>query len=448
MSIKSSSPKIRIRTKLSLATRLTSSIILLLLFYSCQKDNTPDENPGSGSGTLYYVGCKGAYSFDLSTGSFNWKKMLSAGGETGTPFYDSGYIYLADPYGVCALNAANGETKWELFYSPLTGYYAGDFKGRLSPMMVDNILYTIGFEGTNFKIDLYAIDRNKGSVLWQKVLYERTENIAQPRIVGNKLIIVKFNEIVCYDRISGQLLWQTSCGSIDIDPSFYPQVDNDNIYIHDQSQNRIVAVDAAKGNITKTITLPADFDGDAFMLKGQYILGTSSPDNFPATGNAYVIDKSTGNIVSTNKVPVNSPYFFPFIDLAMHRSYSFDMATDESNIYWYNPVLAKAYDQTTTLPKWESDLPLKKITDSTGGEGVISSNQTIATDNTLIFLSSYRYIGTSTVKELYCHVDILNKSNGKLIKSLPFSNLNCTGVPYYFMVVKDGQGYYSRVDKR
>jgi hypothetical protein len=435
-------------TKLAANKFIAKIIVPLLLFCSCQKDqdNTPNENPDSSAGTLYYVGCMEAYSFNLSTGTFNWKKHGGVGTYSGTPFYDSGFIYLADPYSACALNASDGNPKWKLPYSPLYGFYSGDFEGRVSPIVVDSILYTIGFEGPNFKVDLYAIHKNKGTILWQNLLFERTENLSQPKIVGNKLIIVKANEIICYNRISGQLLWQARCDNLGIVPSFYPQVDNDFIYIHDNAQNRIVAVDATGGNITKTINLPSDFDGNSFVLKGQFFFGISKSDYSSTSSNTYVIDKS-GNIIRSGKVDGKKTHDFPFIDLSMNRDFLFDIATDESSVYVYNPTSAIAFDQTTSLQKWESNLPLKKITDSTGGDGIISSNQPLATDNSLILLSSYRYIDNTTVKDLYCNVDIVDKITGKLIKSLPLTNPDCTGIPFYYMVVKDGRGYYTRIDK-
>jgi len=427
---------------------LIGPALLLLIFTACKKSNTPDQDPNSKSGTLYYVGCQGAYSFDLSTGNFNWKKGLSVGGTSGTPYYDNGLIYLADPYGVACLNASDGGTKWQLPYSDLNGFYSGSFAAHVSPVLVDSILYTVGFEGTNFKVDLYAIHKTKGTVLWQNLLYGQSENLSQPSIINNKLIIVKIDEIVGYDRNSGQPLWHIRYDSVSINPAFNPQKDNDLFYVYDNAQNKIVVIDPSTGHITRWISLPADFDGNSFAVNGQQILGVSKTDETSVSCTTYTLDKSTGSIIGSSKVMDKNPYAFPFWDQTGNHNFLFDLTTDESVCYLYNPIYAMAYDQATSGQKWKVDLPLKKITDSTNGSGSMVSSQPLVTNSSLVFLSSYQYIDIAnpgTVKNWY-YVDVIDKNTGKPIKSLPLSNLECTGIPYYYMIVQSGHGYYSRID--
>lgn len=432
-----------------------TTLVVILGFFSCSKNDTKEDPTGMApvTGNLYFSGCKGLYCFDLNTGNIAWTASVNMGNE-GTPIYDKGNLYISDPYGSYAFDAQTGKNKWKRFYSFFNGAYSGECKAYLTPVITDTVMYTMGFDGPNFDVLLYAINKNNGDVLWSKFLTDwvRTD-VAQLRLIDKKLIVLTKQNMMAVKCETGEEVWNKELLSQNIVPDMHMRESGSLLYFYDNNEKKIVTVEPNNGNIVSRIAVPADFEPASLIVQDNYIYGTSKVNSNPnvISGRYYVIDKITGTVVNAQLLNPDQSYNESF-STGFNKYFFFDISLDSSGIFLYNPFYLMSFSQNSFAQQWKQKLPLQKMIDSVGYPtsagtvDIIESGPVVAAGTYTAQISEFKRVGPGGVNEMYMNVDVVDMKTGSLVKSVPFRFLDCFGVPNHYIIVDDGKAYYSKFD--
>ena len=147
-----------------------------------------------------------------------WSTPIGAG--YAGPAVADGRVYVMDrpeqteTERVLCLDAGTGKVLWTHQYEARykVDYPAGP---RMTPVVVDDLLYTIGTMG-----HMFCLKVADGSVVWKKQFVDEFDTklpiwgmVATPLVLGDKLITlvggVPNALVVCFDRKSGKELWRS-----------------------------------------------------------------------------------------------------------------------------------------------------------------------------------------------------------------------------------------------
>jgi outer membrane protein assembly factor BamB len=148
-----------------------------------------------------------------------WRRSIGTGYSAVTVVEDRLYTMDADENQehVLCLDAASGDTLWNLDAGAFVQAELGDGGPRSTPTVIDGVVYTVTSQAR-----LLALDAKDGSILWEKDLTEygpppRFGYSASPLIDGGAVILEvgdkdKSPGIVALNRKNGQPLWSSLQG--------------------------------------------------------------------------------------------------------------------------------------------------------------------------------------------------------------------------------------------
>lgn len=173
-------------------------------------------NPQMVNGILYFVGTDAdgivVYAVNATTGTLLWKSL--AGHSQTNLVIENGFVYVAQSSPgdevILAFNAQTGQTVWQK-------HYQGSTPNSLDDMYVvgatRSTLYVASSWPSLKRSQLYALDAQKGTFLWQQEV-SRSEEITQGVIAGNTLYLAGVDasstgktSIYAYDLSSHSQSW-------------------------------------------------------------------------------------------------------------------------------------------------------------------------------------------------------------------------------------------------
>jgi len=208
-------------------------VIVLLSIIGCQKNKDDQNNNPTGSGnsdttvnqvnidgTIYWSNQNKIRSLNLKTNAFIESPVLKypAGNNYNAPLaFDSGLIYTANRYGASCVDGTTGAIVWEHGYAS-TAYSSSNYSVKNSIVISRNLLYVVGYTGSDGQYALYAIDKKSGAIKWQKEttgLYDYS-TLTTPVINGEQIIVLGnnnytvsngLNRLICLNKNTGNVIW-------------------------------------------------------------------------------------------------------------------------------------------------------------------------------------------------------------------------------------------------
>jgi outer membrane protein assembly factor BamB len=334
-----------------------TSVILfaVLISIGCTKSNNDDSQPGVNiDGKLYYFDDKQLFAYDLKTEI----ETISSKAKYGmsdiydfTNAFDSGVAYSADVYGISAIDMATGNVKWNTDLSSIN-YGDNNIVPRLTVSVKDSLVYVMAFTGHWGEKTLHAISKKTGIVKWKKITTPEVSANSWPTPVvsGDKIIVSGYsspskiiNELKCYNRFTGAILWDTSYTDVSINPNLIAR--GNLLYIRNGSQDKIMAVDVNSGNTVWTTALDNLAGGKMFTGANDLIVYSEQiggPFRF------YYLDYNTGQL--KNSKPNDGVWSWAATDV--------NYVVSEGR-YW------TAFDKTTHAQLWRTEKEMALIADTT-----------------------------------------------------------------------------------
>ncbi|ABF14286.1 PQQ enzyme repeat domain protein [Baumannia cicadellinicola str. Hc (Homalodisca coagulata)] len=192
-----------------------------------------------------YIGSEKAKVYALKTedGSLLWETTVS-GEVLSTPVVSNNMVIVYTSNSVIqALNESDGIVKWTIHLNRLPKL---TLRGQSSPA----IAFGTAIIGDNYG-QVHAILIDQGQLIWQKAIYSNKINSemcfrdiqASPVVEDNILYAVAYNgNLVAINLLSSNIIWLRAIGSLN---DFL--VKHGTIYIVDQD-DRVIAVDAINGS--------------------------------------------------------------------------------------------------------------------------------------------------------------------------------------------------------
>ncbi len=215
-----------------------------------------------GDTLLFGAGDGFFYALDALTGRTKWSFPIRSEG-IGSPLVQDGVVYfLTGTNTAYALKVASGEQIW-VYSRPDSANLT--VRGASEPTSWGTRLYAGFSDGV-----LVALDRAKGTVIWEKPLSEsgRFRDVdSKPVIDGNTLYVSSYDgQLYALDVSTGQTLWVNDQGG------FSPvTVSGANLY-YSSSTRKVLALDKASGKVlwdrdlkTTVATPPVVYRGLVFF---------------------------------------------------------------------------------------------------------------------------------------------------------------------------------------
>ena len=186
-----------------------------------------DSAPTAVDGTVY-VGGTGAlanfYAVNAETGQKQWQsdRWLSSLDGFESPTFDDGTVYAASEDGFSAFDATTGEELWDVtLYAP--GLQTETEPYQASPTLVGNTVYTGSENGT-----VYALNATNGEVRWE---YDTGMDVdSSPTVADGTIYVGSHNgNIYALDAATGTKQWTFESGANTIWSS--PTVEEGTVYI-------------------------------------------------------------------------------------------------------------------------------------------------------------------------------------------------------------------------
>lgn len=237
------------------------------------------------NGYLFFGGGDGFfYSINATTGATKWSFPLRAEG-IGTPLVTEDVVYfLAGNNSAYALKTLTGEQVW--FYSRPD---PADItvRGASEPTLKGKYLY-LGFSDGA----LVAIDKEKGSLLWEKQLAQsvRFHDVdSKPIIDGDRIYVSSYDgQLYCLNLSNGQTIWVNDEGG------FTPVTVSDNspnIIFYSSSTRKVLALEKTSGKVIWATDLKKTIAGSPTLYRGLVLIGEWS-------GSLRALDQLTGESVA------------------------------------------------------------------------------------------------------------------------------------------------------
>ena len=412
----------------------------LLFLVSCKKDSATDSPGETGKlGKIYWGFNANLSSYDLETGQLIWEKNGVYATQRNVPFYDSGVIYTSDVYGASAVNASSGDIVWTRNYSS-HAYRNNNYSYECSGTMKDGLFYTMGWSGSSGDLDLYCIRKKTGEIVWQRNVarsgIRHVGMVSSPVISGTRVIVAgdDWNAkdlLICFDAQTGNQLWQTELQLFAINPSAYPQADEQNAYVTDHRVNKIHAFDLATGTKKWSVTLPFNADPiERPVIRGNFLVANSDRYSLSDYAHVYLINKQTGIL---DKI----------ITVSNDESLSF--WADNERVINQGAASIRSYSLADGSKNWETPKPIVKVFDSLANVGQLNNcynwyfTRTVVAGN--MILNFENYFCSFSPNCVYGEWIIVDKQTGKITKTVK----DCRHVPEAFLYVQDSKAYYPNI---
>jgi len=415
--------------------RYLYSFFVVLIFWTCQKNDSPDPSQPPTNiklGKLYF-GFNGTLTcVDITTMTKAWEQP-NVFAYSNVPLYDSGVVFTCNMYGATALDAVTGAIKWKTPYSS-EAYVNNGLNYSCSPLIVDSLFYCLGFTGSYGFANAYCLNKRTGSMVWQSRISSGAaplvKNLSTPIAFGDKLILAGaswdgINKLMCYNRFTGQVLWQTDVFQMQINPSNYPRTDGTTIFVDDVKSGQVHGFDISTGQKKWTSSLPTGPQvTDRMYLWGNYIIAISEFDAPSHPSYIYKIDKNAGSLTGTISLP----------------KYVVSIIVKDNDVYASSATITYKYDLNSLSKKWEATHPSKaKIDSQVAANNIQFSDlgEIITTDQ--YSLNYYRlFLYTSP----YCESEftLIDNNTGKILKT--YSNKCEIMLPEKYLFVVDKKAYY------
>lgn len=205
------------------------------------------------SEAVAYFGTRDGYliALDLATHRPKWSFDLGGYPVRSSPAVANGTVFLANGFGVFAIDAETGQQLWKL---PI------DYAGESSPVVVDGVVYV-----ASKKNRLYAIDAETGEQRW----FFKTSGLlfGSPSVAGDTVVIgTDDGDLFALDRAHGYSIWK-----VKLDSGIYstPAIDDSRIFVTTRNKTT-VALELATGHEIWAYpiggsTSPAVADGVVFI---------------------------------------------------------------------------------------------------------------------------------------------------------------------------------------
>lgn len=263
----------------------------------------------------------GIVAYNKTTGNLRWRRHIVGGVASAARLFN-GHIFFGGGDGFFyALNATNGQTKWsfpirsEGIGAPLVTedavfFLAGNnsayalkttsgeqiwfynrpdpsditVRGASEPNLVGKNIY-LGFSDGA----LVAIDKDKGTLLWEKQLGQgaRFRDIdAKPIIDGGRIYVSSYDgQLYCLNLANGQTIWVNEEGG------FTPVTVSSDTIFYSTSTRKVLALDKMSGKIIWSTDLENTVAGSPTLFRGLVLIGEWS-------GSLRALDQQTGKTVA------------------------------------------------------------------------------------------------------------------------------------------------------
>jgi len=291
-------------------------VIVLLSIIGCKK-NKDDQNNNSGGnsdttanqvnieGTIYWSNQNRIRSLNLKTNAYIESPVLKypAGNNYNAPLaFDSGLIYTANRYGASCVDGTTGAIVWERAYAS-TAYSSSNYSVKNSIVISGNLLYMVGYTGSDGQYALYAIDKKSGVIKWQKAttgLYDYS-TLTTPVINGEQIIVLGnndymsvdgLNRLICLNRNTGTVIWDKIYNA-NFGSSL--SVKNNILYAYKGDTAAVMAINTIDGTQKWKTPIPAGtFAEKPIFADNELIVHTA--DRNPSADYYYYLDYNTGLI--------------------------------------------------------------------------------------------------------------------------------------------------------
>ena len=411
------------------------TLLSFILLLACNKDDITNTSPsGNNHGKIIYNYFGGLICVDVSTMTRVWEKPDLFATPGNVPFYDTGVVFTSSMYGASAVYANNGNIKWQIRYGYI-GYQNWGLRYTGSPLVKDGLLYILGFSGMSGDTYLYCIDANTGVIKWQQLIvtsFDHYDNVNMPVITGDKILIAGYdwnnkNKVLCYNRLTGTLIWQLDLYPQGIYPSAYPQTDGSRFYIYNHRKKEIVSFDVNTGEKKWTTkpTLGGLSRSNKMYVEGEYLYANGEFNSQTKLGTIYKIHKTTGEVA--DYVSTTEPFNSIFVDA--------------SGIYASAHNAMARFNKETLVREWTTPSPFEtRYGDSAFILNFFFPSELVATEQFL-------YTSTTThFRESPRHCDaefmIWDKKSGKILKRTELNGCTDFQLPEKFIYVEDNKPYY------
>jgi outer membrane protein assembly factor BamB len=204
-----------------------------------------------------------------------WK--VEVGDGVATPALVGDRLYVFTRQGteevIRCLDATGGKQIWENKYEAKPATDPGGFKGpRSSPTVADGKVVTLGVQGV-----LSCLDATDGKVVWRKDTKGHPMFFtASSPIIVNGLCIVQQGggsngALVAYDLATGDEKWKWTGGSPAYASPELMTVDGTKLIVA-ETQNKIVAVNAADGKLAWETPFRTRYNASSPIVEGQRLI--------------------------------------------------------------------------------------------------------------------------------------------------------------------------------
>ncbi|MCL4417817.1 MAG: PQQ-binding-like beta-propeller repeat protein, partial [Actinobacteria bacterium] len=381
--------------------------------------------PSVENGILYVTTLGGRLeAYDLSNGSLLWR-VSDSGTNTSSPLVDNGKIYYGSGHpnsflisfditgnylwayhldsksvinsspaiinGKVVFGAADGKL---YILDSLSGSLLNSFQTEgpfylTSPALQNNIAY---FAPGDYDKNIYAVNIDTGSVVWQKDLSngDKAIKVSSTAIYNNKIYIsAGFSTInlYCLEQTSGNILWQKNINSVgDNNILSTPAVANNTVFVGSLNGN-LYSFNATDGTPLSTINLSSPILTSPALASGMIFAATSN-------GNVYAYATAdTTNPTASITYPANSQTVNGSINITgtvtdeHFQKYLLDYGSGANPSSWINIKTAYSEVQNNFLATFNTALIpdgvyTLKLTSYDTANNTATNSVTMTVDNT------------------------------------------------------------------